>query len=311
MFKILNKLVYGLLFLSVTIKAQYDPQFTQYMHNTTVVNPAFTGALGQPIITAVERIQWAGLKGAPHTQSLSFHAPMRKNNLGLGMNIINDAIGPLKEIYVDAVASYAVLFSNDTRLAFGLKLGGRYFQVDKEKLILEDMNDVKIQNDINELFVTVGAGLYFNSESYYFGISVPNLIPNRVYSGDIHSGSIIDTSYECFIIGGYAFQINYDTRFKPAMLVKIVEGSPVSIDTSANFLFYERFQLGLSYRLKDSFSITAGFDVTENVFVGYAYDLTSSRLRLATSGSHEIILKYKGNTPRRRFGCEAGGLAWF
>ncbi len=303
-----------LILLSTVVYGQQDPQYSQYMHNTAVLNPAFTGALGRSVVTAVERIQWVGLEGAPHTQTLAYHTIIEETNFGVGGNIINDAIGPLNEVYFDGMASYAVLLSNKVKLAFGVKIGGHYFSVDKSKIILDNQNDIKLNGEVNKLFFSIGTGLYLNTQRFYIGLSVPNLVPSRVYSGDIQNGSLVKMNYQMFIMSGYAFTINELTRLKPAMLIKIAEGLPTSIDLSANVL-YDRFHLGISHRVKDSFTFSAGFDINENFFIGYAYDLTSSRFSVTNSGSHEIILKYKGrskvSTTAHMIQCHGGGLAWF
>lgn len=279
-----------MLFTAYGVFGQQDPQYTQYMYNTLSVNSAYAGSLGHFAATGIYRTQWVGIEGAPDTQSLTIDSPVGKN-VGLGLSIVNEEIGPMEEQYVDLNFSYTIQASPSHKLSFGLKGGGRVINIDWTKGSYRD-NDVLYQENIKNRFLpVVGAGLYLHSEKSYLGLSVPNFITNERYDG-IKEG-LADERIHVFLIGGMVFDLNVNTKFKPAFLVKYVSGAPVIADISANFMFYDRFRIGASYRTGDSFSALAGFQVTPQILIGYAYDYTTTELQKFTSGSHEIIVRFE------------------
>ncbi|MGG8496531.1 PorP/SprF family type IX secretion system membrane protein [Tenacibaculum sp. TC6] len=274
--------------------AQQDPQFTQYMFNTMSVNPAYAGSRGHAVITALGRTQWVGFEGAPDTQNLSYDSPIGYSGLGLGLNLVNDKIGPSHEIYFDANLSYTIETGDEGNLAFGLRLGGRVLNIDWTKgKTIED--ETLFQNNINGKFLpTVGAGIYYHEYQWYIGLSVPNFLRTEHY--DQKLDNVTQTAIErmhFFLITGYVFDLNENIKFKPAMLLKGVSGAPLSLDISANFLFNEKFRAGLAWRWDDSISALLGFQATDSLLIGYAYDLTTSNYNVTNSGTHEIMLRYE------------------
>lgn len=269
--------------------AQQDPQFTQYMYNTLSVNSAYAGSSGHLAITGIYRAQWVGLEGAPNTQSLTIDSPVGKN-VGLGLSVVNDEIGPSEEQYIDLNFSYTIRASDSHKLSFGVKGGGRLLNIDWSKGSYRD-NDVQYQENIsNKLLPVVGAGIYLHGEKSYIGLSVPNFLTDERYN-DIEEG-LVDERIHTYLIGGLVFDLSYNTKFKPAALVKYVSGAPLIADLSANFMFYERLTLGVSYRTGDSFSALAAFQITPKILIGYAYDYTTTELQEFTTGSHEIMLRF-------------------
>lgn len=276
----------------VTINAQQEPEYTQYMYNTMTVNPAYAGSTEVLEASLLHRSQWVGMDGAPQTQSFNLQGPLRNENLGLGLSIVNDKIGPSSELYIDGNFAYSIPLGYDKRLAFGLKAGIRMLNVDWTKgKYYDDIDNLLNQNINNEVKPSVGTGVYYYTEKLYVGVSVPNLVQSRYYN-DVQEAVNYDRLHYYFI-GGYVFDINMDLKFKPAFMVKAVTGAPVSVDLSANFMFIEKFVLGASYRFDDSVSALAGFQISDRFFAGYAYDYTVSELNKYNSGSHEFILRYQ------------------
>ena len=281
--------VMGICFISST-QAQQDPQYTQYMFNTMSVNPAYAGSRGHAVISALGRTQWVGFDGAPDTQNLSYDSPLGYSGLGLGINLMNDKIGPSHEVYLDANVSYKIETGYEGNLAFGLRLGGRWLNIDWS---LGKTNQEEDFPRVSKILPTIGAGLYYYEPQWYIGLSVPNIIRTEHYDAEIPRGEVALERMHFFFITGYVFDINEDLKFKPALLVKGVSGAPVSLDVSANLLFSEKFRVGLGWRWDDSISALLGFQVSNSLLIGYAYDLTTSNYNVANSGTHEIMLRYE------------------
>ena len=275
--------------LGYNMQAQQDPQYTQYMYNTMSINPAYAGSKGYGSFALLGRTQWVGVDGAPDTQTLSFHTPVG-NNLGLGFNIINDELGPSEEIYLEANISYTLQTSEQGNLAFGLRLGGRTLNIDWSKGNFQNPDVVFNQNINNRFLATVGAGFYYYTDKFYLGASVPNFLRTDHYDDLLESVAVERLHY--FFITGYVFDLSEEVKFKPAAITKIVSGAPLSVDLSANFLFKERFAIGLAYRWDDSISGLINLQVNNRLQIGYAYDLTTSNFRNYNSGTHEVILIY-------------------
>lgn len=287
-----------LLLGSFMVSAQQDPQFTQYMYNTLSVNPAYAGSRGHLTALLMHRSQWVGVNGAPTSQVLAVDGPMG-NNVGLGLVLSHDALGPSSEVFVDANFSYTVkLDDTDKKLSFGLKGGGRLFNVDFSKGLVENP-DVAFQNNIeNKFFPTIGAGIYYHTAKSYLGLAVPNFFSEDHYDGQ--EQEIASERLHYFLIGGKIVNLTPDIKFKPAFFVKWVPGAPVIADISANVMLMETFTAGLAYRWDDSFSALLGLQISPDLSVGYAYDLTTSDLRSYTSGTHEIFLRYEFKTVEKR-----------
>jgi type IX secretion system PorP/SprF family membrane protein len=283
-------LVLVVLFTVLSVKAQQDPQYTQYMYNTMSINPAYAGSRGHLSMSALARSQWVGVNGAPDTQTFSVNAPVGYSRVGLGFNIINDKLGPSTETYFDGNISYTINTSSEGKFAFGMRLGGRMLSLDWSKGRFQNPEALFNNNINNKFSPTLGAGVFFYKPNWYIGLSVPNFLRTEHYDDFIESVSVERLHY--FLMAGYVFDLTEDIKFKPAILSKIVEGAPLSLDVSANFLFNEKFSLGTAYRLGDSISAIVGFQISERLTLGYSYDLTTSNYNNYNSGSHEVMLTF-------------------
>jgi len=273
--------------------AQQDPQYTQYMYNMNVVNPAYAGSKESLSITALYRNQWTGVSDNPVTFTFSAHSPFG-DNVGLGISAIKDELGPISETNVNADFSYTLELGKTFNLAFGIKAGATFHDVGLMDVALQDPNDPFFGEDISNVYPTVGAGLFLYTDKFYFGASVPNFL-NSVHLDEDVSGEAIKFGSEVnhfFATAGYVFQITDNFKLKPSVMVKSAFGAPLSVDGNINALFYEKFEIGVSYRLDDSFSGLVGFQVTDNIRIGYAYDYITSDLSANAGASHEIILSW-------------------
>ncbi|RYY31045.1 MAG: type IX secretion system membrane protein PorP/SprF [Sphingobacteriaceae bacterium] len=285
-------LVAMMLFSAISSSAQQEPQYTQYMYNTLTVNPAYTGSTGGIDAVLLHRSQWVGIDGAPQTQAFSIHSPMLHDRVALGLSAINDRIGPADEIYVDGNFSYSLPIGNESKLAFGLKAGAKVLNIDWSRGRAYQEGDPLLNTNINnKIAPTIGAGIYYYTDSWYAGVSVPNFIKTDRYD-DIKESTVSDRLHY-YVIGGYVFNLTDNLKFKPAVLGKIVSGAPVTVDFSANFLIQEVVTIGAAYRYEDAISALAGFQITKSLFAGYSYDYTITDLNKYNDGSHEIIIRFQ------------------
>jgi type IX secretion system PorP/SprF family membrane protein len=286
-------LLFSFLFIGcMDMNAQQDPQFTQYMYNTVAINPAYAGSRGMLSIFGIHRAQWIGLEGAPTTTGTSIHTPLNDSRIGLGVSMLQDAIGPSNKQTLSADFSYTISTSENYKLSFGLKGTASLFSIDYTKLNRFDINDPRFQNNIsNQFSPNIGAGLYLHSKQFYAGISVPFMLQSNEFN-DINS-QVTHESLHYYFMSGYVFEISESTKFKPAFLVKAVEGAPLQVDLSANFMLNNKFVLGGAWRWEAAMSGLAGFQVNDNWFIGYTYDADSTKLANYNSGSHELFMRYE------------------
>lgn len=279
-----------LMFTAFVSYAQQDAQFTQYMYNTININPAYAGSRGALSIFALHRTQWVGLDGAPVTNTASVNTPLNASNLGLGVSIINDKIGPTTENTISADLSYTVPTSETFKLSFGIKATANFFNLDVNRL--NPVDDDPSLHDFNNKFTpNIGAGVYLHSDKAYVGFSIPNFIESNRY--DDNEVAIFKEKINYYLIAGYVFDVNESIKFKPALLTKVVAGAPLQMDVSGNFMFNDKFVVGLAYRWSAAVSAMVGFQVTDGMYIGYGYDHETTNLNNYNSGSHEIFLRYE------------------
>jgi type IX secretion system PorP/SprF family membrane protein len=295
----MKNLVIILLLVNISVFAQQDAQYTNYMYNTININPAYAGSRGVMSIFGLHRTQWVGLDGAPVTNTVSVNTPIVNSNIGFGLSFVNDRIGASNESVISADVSYTIQTSSTYKLSVGLKGTAHLLNVDYTKLNRYDLNDPKYQNNIeNEFSPNIGAGIYFCSDKLYLGLSVPNFLETDLYSDNASATSIERMHY--YLIGGYVFDLSSSVQFKPAFMFKTVVGSPLQVDLSANFLFNEKFVLGAAWRWDAAMSLLAGFQVSQGLYIGYGYDLETTKLANYNSGSHEIFLRFELSNKQER-----------
>ncbi len=272
------------------MRAQQDPQYTQYMYNMNVVNPAYAGSFDGIAIGALYRSQWVGLDGAPNTGTLSISSPVGKN-VGLGLSFISDEIGPVRETNVYGDFSYTLQLGGDHRLALGVKAGATFLDVGLVDLDVIDPNDPFLEENIDTVNPNVGAGAYlYKPDTYYVSVSMPNML-NSVHI-DQNGTKIGSDTQHLFVAAGYVFHLSDNFALKPHGMMKMAFDSPVSFDVNANLFMYNIVEIGAGYRLDDSFSAMVNFMVAPNLRIGYAYDSITSELDVTTSASHEIFINF-------------------
>jgi len=278
------------MFTALVSFAQQDAQFTQYMYNTININPAYAGSRGALSVFALHRTQWVGLDGAPVTNAVSVNTPFNNSRLGLGVSIINDKIGPTHENTISADLSYTVPTSEKVKLSFGVKATANLFDLDVTRLNPVD-DDPSLHDYNNKFSPNIGAGVYLHSDKAYVGLSIPNFIETNRY--DDNEVAIFKEKINYYLIAGYILDLNSSIKFKPALLTKMVKGAPLQVDVSGNFMFNDKFVLGVAYRWSAAVTAMAGFQISDAMYIGYGYDLETTNLDNYNSGSHEIFLRYE------------------
>lgn len=281
----------ALLLSQVLCFSQQDSQYTQYMYNTVNVNPAYAGSRETLSVFLLHRNQWVGLDGAPVTNNVSLNTPLGDSNFGLGFSVVNDKIGPTTENQISADLAYFIQISENYKLSFGIKGTANLFNLDVNKLNIYDQNDPQFQNLDSEFTPNIGAGMYLFSDKTYFGVSVPNLFETKHF--DDNEVAITREKMHFYVISGHVFEISPSLKFKPALLTKIVEGAPLQADITANFLINDKLTLGAAYRWSAAVSALIGFQISDSWFIGYGYDMETTKLSNYNSGSHEIFLRYE------------------
>lgn len=280
--------------LALQMHGQQDPQYTQYMYNMNVINPAYAGSKENLSFGLLYRTQWSGLDGAPKTGTFFGHLPVGEK-VGLGLSVIADEIGPVKETNAYADFSYTLRLGGEHNLAFGIKAGATFHKLGLGDIDLIDPAD-PFFNNVDGVTPNVGAGVFYYTDNYYLAFSVPNILSS--VSLDANGTEYGTQVAHYFLTGGYVFQVSPNTKLKPSFLVKSAFDAPTSFDVNLNALFFEKFEIGASYRLDDSFSGLVNFAITPSLRIGYAYDSVTSDIRRYAPSSHEFMLLFDLSFPK-------------
>lgn len=291
--------IFVLLLVASISNAQQDAQFTQYMYNSMIINPAYAGSRDQMSIFGIHRTQWVGLEGAPVTNNVSIHSPINNGNVGLGLSILNDRIGPSDETDIGFNFSYKIKASEEYTLSFGLKASVNLLNIDFTKLSQESYFNIdpSFQTNVDNKFSpNIGAGLFLYSGDSYVGLSIPNFIQTQHFDKGINRASTSNIATErlhYYLTAGHVYDLSSEVKFKPSTIIKMTTGAPLQVDLSGNFMFNDKFVVGAAYRWSAAVSGLLGFQATESWFIGYGYDFETTQLSKYNSGSHEIFLRYE------------------
>ena len=275
--------------------AQQEAMYTHYMYNTLAVNPAYAGTRDALTVTALHRSQWVGFAGAPVTQTLTMHTPLRNKKIGIGVSIINDVIGPDRNTGFTVDYSYKLRINKEAQLALGLKAGLSLLKSNLASLDIDDVNDPVFSNDVtSKLLPNFGFGAYYYTDRYYVGLSVPRLLENNYDDNTIEgSADLISQGKHYYFIAGANFDLTDEIQFRPTSLVKMSSTAPIEVDITAMFIYDNKFSLGIMGRSGDAVGILAGIMVLEQLEVGYSFDWSfANSTKVYNSGSHEIFVRY-------------------
>ena len=279
------------------VKAQQDAQYTQYMYNMSVINPAYAGSFGTLSINMLGRSQWVGIPGAPRTLTLSINSPVGKN-VGLGLSVIADEIGPLQEQNVYGDFSYTLKVGEKANLALGLKAGFTFLNFNN--LNYNSTEPTSNNQNPNKVSPNFGMGTFYFTDKFYAGMSIPNLLQTSYFQKNKEEAEGAKKNMHFFFTSGYIFELSHNVKLKPSIMAKIVQGAPVSIDFSGNVLIFNMLEFGLSHRLKESISALINVRTSRSLRIGYAYDHTFTGLGEFSSGSHEVFVLFNFDFERSK-----------
>lgn len=291
---------------AMSCMAQQRPQYTQYMINPFLLNPAVSGTEDYADIRAGYRKQWAGFEGSPRTMYLSAHTNIgkhlvtsnrsrnRKNGFhGVGGIITNDAIGPTTTTTVSAAYSYHLKLTRKVFASLGAMGGFNQFTVDGSKLVAGNPNDALItgmsKTGLGD--ITVGAWVY--SDKFYAGASMAQLAPSIQFTKTSSSVDSYSLTHHYFVMAGYRIPLGYDFTFIPSFCIKAAAPAPMSFDINAKVRYKDFCWAGISYRNRDALAAMVGVIINNTFDVSYSYDYITSNINKYTGGSHEIVIGYR------------------
>ncbi len=279
------------LLLSEQSVAQQQPQFTQYMFNGLVINPAYAGADEALSLTFIQRKQWAGIENSPSTQSLLAHTLFKKKQTGIGFILINDRLGVHKNLNALADYAYHLRVGEKSYLSMGVQAGIHNRKSDYASLMANSGADPKLYNAaISNTSINFGMGLYFRSPRLHVGISTPELIPETITLNDTLSIQISHINF--FLFSKYLITVNENINVEPSVLLKYLSGVPVSFDLNMNLIYRKAVTLGLSYRKSESIDFMLKGQITPQLQFGYSYDHSIGKVSNVSNGSHELMIQY-------------------
>lgn len=277
------------------LQAQTDPMYSQYMYNMLGINPAYAGSRKAISLNAFYRKQWVSLPGAPQTTSVSVDGAINDNKVGLGIQLYDDRLGVEKATGFNAMVSTRVHVSEKGVLSGGLSFGMMNYRTDLTQVPNRfTPGDPAFSQNYSKWMATIGAGLYYNTDRFYAGVSVPNILRTRIATLDlITSGIQKANDFHIFITSGVVLDVSDEVKLKPSVLLKAVSGAPVQADLNCNVWLRDVIGLGASYRTGDAIVGMAELQVNPQLRLGYAYDVTTSQLNSFNRGSHELMFRFE------------------
>ncbi|UII26252.1 type IX secretion system membrane protein PorP/SprF [Fulvivirga maritima] len=284
-------IIVGSLFLvRMEAKAQQDPVYSQYMFNMLTINPAYAGNREVLSVTSIYRSQWRNIEGGMNTQLFTADVGLKNKKVGLGLQVFNDNVEIIRNTGFYAMYSYKIRLNKGV-LNFGIQAGAVKFKANYNQLQLYDYNDPAFMDNQNEFRVNFGAGLFYNTDRFYVGFSVPHLTGQGRVEVAESSQNIYEQSNHWFLTGGYVFDISPDIDLKPSFLLRAVNGAPLHYDIGTTVWLMNLAAVGVSYRSSEVVVGMLELQLIPQLRIGYAYDLTLSEL--GRHSTHEIMLRYE------------------
>ncbi len=282
----------GLFIVSNQANAQQEHQYTQYMFNTVSVNPAYAGTRDAMNLLLLSRNQWTGFEGAPKTHTFSMHTPISNYKMGVGLSVVADEIGPVRNYYINFNYAYRVQLTQKMTLSMGIK-GGVYNYYAGLTDVNTGQSDPSYAQDLEKkMQPNAGAGLYLYTNKWYAGFSIPKLIQTDLDEQQSTASTWSELKRHYILMAGYVFDLNNELMLKPSFMNKIVQGAPPSTDIAAQLIYRNTFWVGASYRIGDAVAFIGNVQINKQLMVGYSYDYTTSNLNSINNGTHEIMISY-------------------
>ena len=301
------RIVIMLLMISLSAAAQQDPQFSQYFMNQAAVNPAYTGLDNALSATAQFRSQWVGMDGHPVTQNIALHSPVPVLHGGLGINLMNEQAGVLRNTVVALSYSY-ILKTRAGDFSLGISGGAVQVNVDGSKLRAPDgvyTNGIN-HNDfllpivpVSGLAPDFSAGLFYSGKNLSVGLSANHVIPQPVKLDAEGSSLQFDYERQYYLQMGYLAKLTKAISIRPSIMVKSggnrLQGEADLLAVYKDFLWFGAGYRGFNDQTMDALIGILGISISENLRLGYSYDYNTSSLGSVNNGSHEIVLNYRIN----------------
>lgn len=280
-----------LLFFSQQCIAQQKVQFTQYMFNGLVINPAYAGADEALSLTFIQRKQWSGINQAPSTQTLSAHTLFKKRQNGLGFTLINDKIGVHRNLNILTSYAYHLKVGENSYLSMGVQAGIHNRKSNYGSLIGNSNADPRLSSEpISNTSFDLGMGLYFRSRRLHVGLSAPELLPENISLNDSLTIRLSEVNF--FLFSKYRIAVSEFIDVEPSVLLKYLSGVPFSYDLNMSLIYRKVITFGLSYRKRESIDFMLKGQFTPQLQFGYAYDHPIGEVSKASGGSHELMIQY-------------------
>jgi len=275
--------VCGLLFgLDNESKAQQFSEYTQYMFNPVLYNPAYTGSRGIVSTRVMYRNQWDKIEGAPKTFNFSAHSPFRESNAAIGLWVENDNIGFTQSTRINGTFAYHIPINKKVKLSLGIDAGVTNWSLD----FGDEKGNFQVE-DRSDWFPNIGAGLWLYGKKFYIGLSAPDVLADE----NDNIGAI-DEEIHYYGTAGVVIPLGRSVKFKPTVMAKFVEDIEPEVDLTAHFLIRDFLWLGVAWSSFDSIDFLAEIKLTDQLMAGYSYDLTNSELRSHGLATHELMLGY-------------------
>lgn len=295
-------LIILILAISATADAQQRPMYSQYMFNMLNINPAYAGSRGVVSATALYRDQWVGIPGAPQTASFSIDMASHEKKVGLGLQLYDDRLGVERTTGLNASYAFRIQLTNSGTLSLGLQAGILNYRANYSEVRTYQPGDPSFSQNVSGLLPAAAAGIYYNADKFYIGISTPALLQTKLSNDNKADVSSTGRDLHLFLASGFVVSLSQDLMLKPSVLVKAVSGAPVEYDFNANLWIQNTLALGFSYRTGDAYVGMVELQMNKQLRFGYAYDKTFSNLGSLNTGTHELML-------RMEFGSGNGKVA--
>jgi type IX secretion system PorP/SprF family membrane protein len=291
-----------MLFAAINSNAQQLPQYSQYLLNDYVINPAICGSKDYAEGKSDNRYQWSGITDAPRTYILSLNGPIKKQNMGLGGYLFTDITGPTRRTGGYASYAYHIKITQKVKLSLGISAGLLQFAIDGSKIKLHDAGDNALSNTVQSVIVPdAGFGIYVYSDKFFGGISAPQLLHNKLNFFKTYNTGLSRLENHLYALGGYKIQASDKFIVEPSMLIKYVKPVKPQFDISARVIYKNMLWLGTTFRTQDAMSFLLGYTYNNLITFGYSFDYSVSNLHKYSSGTHEVMigLRFSRKTPPR------------
>jgi type IX secretion system PorP/SprF family membrane protein len=290
----MSAFVWILLLSSTHAEAQQSPMYSQYMFNMMNINPAYAGNRGATSITGLYRNQWVGIRNAPHTATLSMDMPVNQDRIGLGFQLYNDKLGVETTTGFNFSYAFRIRMSNAGTLSLGLQGGVLNYRASYTEVNTRQSGDPAFAQNLSGFLPAAAAGIFYNSDNFYAGLSTPALLKTKLtYTDQVDVLSATGKDLHLYATTGFVAKLNENVALKPSMLMKMASGAPVQFDINLNAWFHDVISVGFSYRTGDAYVGMMELQLTKQLRIGYAYERPFTDLASYSSGTHELMLRFE------------------